>query len=778
MSNQLFLGHDADGGAYTLKADRLTTHGVVVGMTGSGKTGLSIVMLEELIAAGVPLVCIDPKGDLGNLALLFPDFAASDFAPYAGDQDPAALAAQWKAGIERTGLDADKVRGLRDRLDLRLYTPGSRAGRPVDLLSTFARPDGDLGEEARIELVSTAVSGLFGLLGEAKDPVRDPEHIVLSRILSEAWAAGEDIDLSTMILRLVDPPFAKVGVFPTDAFFPPKDRMGLAMQLNAVLAAPGFETWSAGAPLDVADMLRRTPGRTRVSVFCLSHLSEAERQFFLGILLGKLLAHTRTMPGSGDLEALLFFDEVAGFLPPHPHNPATKAPLLTMMKQARAVGFGVVLSTQNPVDLDYKALSNAGLWCIGRLSTQQDRDRLLKGLGRPDLDDEVRSLDKRQFVMSHVKDDAPQVVASRHAMCFLKGPFTRVELEQLTAGQDAAGPAQPAASTTNPPAAPGPAPAAGEDAAGLGGLLAAAPHIGPARFVRSDRAFAAKFEGRFAEGAEPPRPDGRGVYRPAFYVRARLRFDEDRAGFVLDEEHVRVFDPVSAEEGDAVALTADDWRQEPEDGALFVPLPDELDTEQEAKAKEKRAVQDIYNREARGMFVHKKLKLAGRAGETREAFAERVKAAIQERVDDEVAKLRDKTAAKLERLEDKLRDEERRVAELSGVVRTKQAEEVVNLGETVWSLFTGGRKSVSSAVKKRGQSARAAARLDKSEDKVAALRADIDELETELAEKVENIEFEQLALLDEIEQKEVRLEKSDIEVLEAGILWIPATRRI
>ncbi|MCK6505677.1 DUF853 family protein [Myxococcota bacterium] len=454
----LSLGRDEAGAAVVFAPEDLRTHGVVVGMTGSGKTGLSIVVLEELARAGVPIIAIDPKGDLGNLAFLFGALSAEEFAPWVEPgADPGTTAAAWREGLAGSGLSAADVAALRDRVQVTVYTPGSEAGVPVDVLGAFRRPTQAAAADPDTlrAVVAGTVSGLLGLVGRDSDPVRDPAHIVLSQVLEQAWAAGEDPDLETLILRLVDPPFEKVGVFPLDRFFSPDDRMALAMQLNGIVAAPSFQAWTRGAPLDLVALLGGPegppPGRVPVHVFTLAHLADPQRQLFLSLLLSGLRAWSRALPGTSGLRAVLFFDEVAGYLPPHPYDPPTKEPLLTLMKQARAVGLGVLLSTQNPVDLDYKALSNAGLWFVGRLQTKQDRDRLLSGLGRPDLDEAVASLGRRRFLVVDAKSDQPRTFATRHAMAFLRGPLTSVEIGRLKAPAAKTAPRRPPPPRPPPP---------------------------------------------------------------------------------------------------------------------------------------------------------------------------------------------------------------------------------------------------------------------------------------------------------------------------------------
>jgi hypothetical protein len=423
------------------------------------------------------------------------------------------------------------------------------------------------------------------------------------------------------------------------------------------------------------------------------------------------------------------------------------------MKQARAVGLGVLLSTQNPVDLDYNALSNAGLWFVGRLQTKQDRDRLLSGLGRPDLDEAVASLGKRRFLVVDAKSDQPRTFATRHAMAFLRGPLTPAEIGRLPA-----------------PAAP-----ATDD-----GLLAAPPPTpGEAAFLDPRVAFAARMGEVFAAHAGPARPDGRLVLRPALLCELLLRFDEERVGFTLDERFVRCWYPL--EQGMAVpaslALQVGDLLPSPPPGALYHPLPHWIDEEKERKALERDVVEQVFRDEARGMWTHPALKLHGKARESREDFDARVQAAIQERVDADVGKLRERYEKEGKRLEDKIRALEGKLVEQKGVVRSRQAEEAVNVGETLWSWFSGRKKSASTALSKRRQTVAAQERVDQAEEQLAALRQEAFDLEGKLQGEVAAIEQKHAPLRAGVEERQVRLEKSDIQVVRFGIVWVPATRR-
>lgn len=799
MSASLFLGRDTTGPDLRLDPARLRTHGIVVGMTGSGKTGLSLVLLEELVRAGVPVIAIDPKGDLGNLGLLFPRLAPEEFAPWVAEGDPAQVAARWREGLAAWKMGPAEVAALQDRMDLSLFTPGSEAGLPLNVLGSFSRPSQAILEddEARRELISDLVSGLLGLAGRTDVTSRDAPHVVLSQVLDAAWANGEDPDLASLVLRLVDPPFQKVGVFPLDRFFPPDDRMKLAMDLNGVVASPAFVPWTRGAALDVDALLAPGP-RTRVSIFNLAHLDEAERQFVVSLLLGRVLAWSRSQPGTEKLRAVLYFDEVAGYLPPHPKSPPSKGPLLTLMKQARAMGLGVVLATQNPVDLDYKALSNAGLWCIGRLSTEQDRRRLLEGMGEASLDQAVARLGKQEFLLYQSTGAPVQVLRSRHALCYLRGPFTRqevIKLKAASAGRAAPGtpfsppppvPVPGRAAFVPPPSAPafpGPlSPPPPVAAAAPTGLLPAAPRAGvPNLYLDPRVVFSARLSPVFAPFAEPRRPDGRLVFQPALLVELMLRFDEENVGFILDERLAGVWFPLGAslpEQPLPLRLEPGDFGEYPPADALFAPLPTWMDEEKELKVLSTRIIDDTFRSETRGMFANKALQLYGRANEPRESFDARCRAAVQVRVEEAVAKLQGKVQANLDRIDQKIAAQEAKLDELEGTVKHRQMEEALNVGETVFGFFVGRRKSLSSAMSRRRQTSTAVSRKSAAEEELDRLRGEAERVAEDLGREVETIRQQQAALLQQTEEREVRLEKADIRLDRLAVLWVPVTRRV
>ncbi|RMF72452.1 MAG: ATP-binding protein, partial [Acidobacteria bacterium] len=431
----------------------LTTHAVCLGMTGSGKTGLCVALVEEAAIDGIPVIAIDPKGDLGNLLLTFPKLRPADFAPWIDEGearrhgvDPATwarrTAARWKRGLAEWDQDGTRIARLREAADFAIYTPGGGGGRPLSVLRSLAPPSREVlaDPDARRDRVSGAVTALLTLLGVDADPLRSREHVLCASILEHVWGEGRALDLPQLIRLVQKPPFERIGVLDLDAFFPPDDRFELAMAINALVASPGFSGWLEGEPLDIDRLLYTAEGRPRVSILSIAHLDDRERAFFVTALLHELIGWMHDQPGTSSLRALLYIDEVFGMLPPTA-MPPTKTPLLRLLKQARAFGLGLVLATQNPVDLDYKALSNIGTWFLGRLQTERDKARVLDGLEGTDV--VARGFDRAQtarllsgmpsrvFLMHDVHEDAPALFHVRWVMSYLRGPLTTPQIRRL-----------------------------------------------------------------------------------------------------------------------------------------------------------------------------------------------------------------------------------------------------------------------------------------------------------------------------------------------------------
>jgi hypothetical protein len=443
----------------------LVTHAVCVGMTGSGKTGLCIALIEEAALDGVPAIAIDPKGDLTNLMLTFPELRPEDFRPWINEDDARAkslsaddYAAQqaklWKDGLAAWGEDGDRIRRLKEAADFAIYTPGSSAGIPISIVASFAAPAQAVRDDSELlrDRVTTTASSLLGLLGIAADPIQSREHILLANLFTQAWSTGQGLDLMALIEQIQKPPMTRVGALDLESFYPAKERAQLAVKMNNLLASPGFNAWLEGVPLDVGQLLRSESGKPRVAIVSIAHLSEAERMFFVSLLLNQVLDWVRTQSGTTSLRAILYMDEIFGYFPPVA-EPPSKRPLLTLLKQARAFGLGIMLTTQNPVDLDYKGLANTGTWFLGRLQTERDKMRVLEGLesasasahaefDKAKLDAMLSGLSQRIFLMNNVHEDSPVVFESRWAMSYLRGPLTRDQIKKLMDGK------RPAVTTT------------------------------------------------------------------------------------------------------------------------------------------------------------------------------------------------------------------------------------------------------------------------------------------------------------------------------------------
>ncbi len=759
------------------KAHHLTTHGVIVGMTGSGKTGLGIIALEEALLAGIPALVIDPKGDMGNLLLTFPELRPEDFRPWIDEGearrknvDPDTYAAQtadlWKSGLTSWGIDGERIRRLRAAADVTIYTPGSEAGVPLNIIGSLTAPDVDWtsdSETARDE-IEGFVSSLLVLAGIPGDPLSSPEHILLSNLIEHAWQAGRDLDLATLIGQVVNPPLRKLGVFDLDTFFPKKDRTKLAMRLNGLIASPSFGSWIEGVPLDPQRLLYTDEGKPRAAVIYLQHLSDQERQFIVTLLLSKMVTWIRSQPGTSDLRALIYMDEVFGFAPPTA-EPPSKKPILTILKQARAHGVGMLLSTQNPVDLDYKAMSNAGTWMIGRLQTERDKARILEGLKSASGDVDVAhfdrligDLDKRQFVLHSTRSAEPTTFATRWAMSYLRGPFTRDDVARLMADAPERHQVQRAAPTesTIPDDATPTAPSVARGVR-VAYLDPAAPW---ADLV----------------GADP----SSSRLEAALAARVHLLYDDVHAGVNHTETWEAVLHPLTdpIDPADFVEVDYDprDLTDEAPDGAVYV-LPDApIDASTWFRSAKTALTNWLRQNRKVTVFKNPKLKLYSRVGEERESFERRCRAAAEDAADAAIAKLRDRYRSKLRTAQEQLAAAERRVRELEVDTQTRRQQELMAGAGELLSVFLGGRKrsrSLSGVASRRSQTVRTQERLRSAQDKYADKAHTIEELEDELADEINEIAAKWNEAADAIEQVDIGLEKTDIQVNELTLVWIP-----
>jgi hypothetical protein len=785
----------------------LTTHGICVGMTGCGKTGLGIVLIEEAALSGIPIIVLDPKGDITNLALLFPDLEPSDFRPWLDvegarrrglslNEYADQVAEQWQLGLARWDLDRSRIARLKDRIDLTIYTPGSSAGRPVSIMQSLHAPVGGWHHdvESHREMIASTVSAILALVDIQSDPISGREHILLSTIIEHAWRQDRDLDLAQLILEVQNPPFDRLGVLPLEVSFPQSQRMSLALSLNGLLASPRFAMWREGDSLSIDRLLRVTDGRSRVSVFSLAHLDDQERLFFVTLLLAQLRSWLRVQPGTPDLRAMLYFDELYGFMPPHPANPPTKTLLLGLLKQARSQGVGLVLATQNPIDLDYKGLSNAGTWFVGKLQTANDRERVLEGLlgasleagmalDRSALDAQIAGLESRVFLLHNVHRAGTQLFETRHTMSYLRGPLTHAQIKQI--GQQRPGNvAEPASAPTpiRPAAAPDLAPA--DEDGGLAQGLAETPPVlvGDVAqfFVPVQVPIEWAIRSAEAEGDVIIYEEKCLVYRAALYGQAEVRLDSAKYG-VRKRLTVSRLVPFSTDDpfvdwrGQGVSPQVKELDGHPAQDGYFAPLPPSLGDARQLKAHQRDFEEWIYRDISLKLAHHTEVDLVARPDEPASQFKRRCYQAIAERRDAELAKIEKRYRPKIERLEARIRREERELEQDEEEYDARKREELISAGESVLNLLSGRRHSrmLSSASRKRRLTRQSKADVDESIDALDDLDSQLETLVAELEREQADVRARWSEAADDLETVEIRPRKSDIFVMAWGVAWMP-----
>ena len=755
----------------------LTTHGVIVGMTGSGKTGLGIIYLEEALRAGIPALILDPKGDMTNLLLTFPELAPADFEPWvdlsrAGKEgkSPAQMAAEtaelWRNGLDSWGLGGSDVAALRRSAAFTIFTPGSGAGVPLNIVGSLAAPDLDFEQEPETlrDEVEGFTTGILGLVGIKADPISSREHILIANLIERAWAEGEDLDLETLLARVHRPPLRKLGVFDIDTFFPEKDRLALAMKLNTLVASPSFAAWRDGPDLDMGRLLWTADGRPRAAVIYLAHLSEDQRQFVVTLVLSKMITWMRSQAGASSLRALVYMDEVYGFVPPTAAPPA-KRPILTLLKQARAYGVGMLLATQNPVDLDYMAMSNAGTWCIGLLQTERDKARILEALQSARGDTDIKALNalisglgKRQFLLHNTRSKQPTVFTTRWAMSYLAGPLTREQIGALTADDPVR--------TDSRRRARAAAPAVADDESAVAPEVAAGVRVA----YLDPGAPWADLVGACRTGTR---------YEAAVAARVSLKYGDAAAGVDHRETWEAIYFPLGPRPDPGSGLDVDyderDLLDKPPGPATYL-LPDapirsraffsELDT----------GLKDwLYRNPPAKVLRNPALGLYGRIGETETEFEARCEAAAREAADADTAKIRARFEGRMGTLMKQIDAARLRVDEVAVDVGTRRREEMVTGADTIIGLLSGRRstRSLSSAASKRSMVRKAEQRLQTAESKYASLVDDLAVLGDDLDREILTIDASWRHKAGEMETASIRLLKKDIAVEEIALLWVP-----
>ena len=795
---------DASGegaGPLLYDAKDLTTHALCVGMTGSGKTGLCLGLLEEAAIDGVPAIAIDPKGDLGNLLLAFPGLSAGEFEPWidpaeatrAGrsvSEHAAAVASQWRQGLAASGQPPERVKRYRDAVDMCIYTPGSSAGMPISVLSSLRPPDPSLDSDAVRQRVTVTVSGLLSLLGIDADPLRSREHILLSTLVEQAWRQGTTVDVSQLIGLIINPPIERVGVLDVDTFFPAKDRRALAMALNNLLASPAFAAWLEGEPLDIQRLLWTDSGKPRLSILSIAHLSEQERMFFVTLLLGELIAWMRAQSGTSSLRALLYMDEVFGFFPPV-NNPPSKGPMLTLLKQARAFGLGVVLATQNPVDVDYKGLSNCGTWFLGRLQTERDQQRVLDGLegassaggapfDRRRTEALLAGLPGRTFLMNNVHDDGPVLFRTRWVMSYLRGPLTRAQIKILCAERKAAAAVAVGAAGGAAPATA----AAQQPAAAATTRVATAAATAAARVDVVATSAAARVKQQPLVTVDIPQlfmacaPTAAKVtYRPGLLATVTLHYvhrysDIDQW---LEPSLIVAWPARGKLSWKSAAwqhFDASLFGEVPVAGARFTKLPKDV-TKKGIKALQSALKKHLLRSEALPVYYCRALKMWSRYGEGEAQLAARAQLSVREQRDMAVEKLRAKFAPKLARLAERVRKAEQRVGREQAQATQAGFSTALSVGATVLGAVFGRRVMGRAATSARGVGRTAQQRGDvvRAQQDVVVLKQQLLDMEAQFQDKVADLEQSPGAI--HIDKKLIKPRKTDLAIERFALVWLP-----
>jgi hypothetical protein len=770
----------------------LVTHAVCVGMTGSGKTGLCLSLLEEAAIDNIPALVIDPKGDLANLLLMFPDLKGEDFEPWVNTDDARKSglpvkefarkqAELWKKGLAEWGQSGERIKMLKNAADLVVYTPGSSAGIAVSILQSFEAPPEELVRDSELfrERINTTVTSLLALLGIDADPIQSHEHILLSTILSAAWKEGRDMDLATLITQIQNPPVKRIGVLDLETFFSAKDRFALSMQFNNLLASPSFEAWMEGVPLDIQSMLYTPEGKPRIAIFSIAHLGDTERMFFVSLFFNQVVAWMRQQSGTTSLRALVYMDEIFGYFPPV-KNPPSKTPMLTLLKQARAFGVGLVLATQNPVDIDYKGLSNCGTWFIGRLQTERDKLRVLDGLegasantdskfDRAEMERAISALGNRVFLMHNVHDNHPTVFITRWVLCYLRGPMTRQQIQTLMAPRLPEFASQQVDSRSAKPT-----------------TIEHEEH----GELSDQRAVLPPEVSQFFVPIRSPRPKGaRLLYTPMLLGCGSIYYSDAKADIDLTNA-VNMMASVSEgavavnwPDAEKVELTDEDLEKSPadgEEGCLFAALPREA-----AKPKSydtwKRAFADhLYRNEKITIYKSPSLGQISKPGESIEKFRIRLQQAAREVRDQQAEKLRQKFAPKVKALDERIRKAILAVESKKETAKQGKLAALLSAAGTILGAFLG-RKAISAttisktqtAIKAGAKTMKDSATVGAAEENVEALKKQKEELETEFQRELDSLQITVDPMKEELDEVIIRPKKTNITVRVLALAWVP-----
>ena len=781
----------------------LTTHAVCVGMTGSGKTGLGIVLLEEAIIDGIPAIIIDPKGDMGNMLLTFPDMIGENFEPWINPADASDKgsikeyakqeAEKWKKGLAEWNQDGARIKRVRESADFVIYTPGSNSGIPVSILKSFQVPPKEIMQdnEALRDKISSIVTSLLSLVGIDANPIKSREHILISSVIEYSWKNGKNLDIPSIIQYIQSPPVSKIGVLDTETFFPAKERFSLITSLNNLLASSGFSAWMEGDSLDIQNLLYGTKGKSKVSIFSISHLNDKERMFFVSLLLNELLGWLRSQSGTTSLRAILYMDEIFGYFPPVA-NPPSKTPLLTLLKQARAFGLGIILATQNPVDLDYKGLSNTGTWFIGRLQTEKDKERVLDGLEgasqtlgksfeRKEIDKILSALDKRIFVMSNAHEDGLEIFQTRMAMSYLRGPLIRDQIKVLMdPSRKSHGSLEPQTETVSS--------VSSSD-----------------RTNRKEKTNSKLLKSDFSGNADVNQPGQRPtippnisqyfipiknnitameniVYHPYILGGASLTFSDKQAGLDLVKDVIFVTPvtndavPVDWQNAQEIGLKFSEISKDPAtENSLFVHPPSVINKTEKYDDWKKDFIVWLSQNNKLTLYKDPLTQSLSRAGESEKDFRLRIRQKVRENRDESAEKLRKKYAPRLAAIQERINRAKQKMNLENDQVKQQNVQTAISIGTSLLGAFMGRRRRTSSLARGIGRSMKERKDVQYAKESLESLNQQLLNVQSEFDLEVASLNTK-TNQQDALETVLFKPNKNDISVKLLSLVWYPSSQ--
>jgi len=526
------------------------------------------------------------------------------------------------------------------------------------------------------------------------------------------------------------------------------------MLFNNVLSSVTFASWVRGEPLDIQNLLYDENGKAKISIFSIAHLSDDQRMFFVTLLLNRFVSWMRTQRGASTLRALLYMDEIYGYFPPS-KNPPSKTPMMLLLKQARAFGVGVILSTQNPVDLDYKGLSNIGTWFIGKLQTRQDISKVIEGLAgkiknmdKSEIIQRISTLKGRTFFLKSAHEDTAKLFSTRWVLSYLKGPLSKQDIRTLMADKK-----EPA-------------------------KLKAA-HFTP------KKPLAAQSKTILPDGIAQYYHDtdigGDAYFTPFIAVNAQVRYFNQKRQI---DEHEKLMWKIPLDEKD----TEIDWKdsQELEENFLrfaqhaastasFAALPHFISKEKSLKTVDRALSNYLYRHKEIELFRCKRLKIESTVGEILRDFTITRNQILRETKEAALEKLTRKFDTRTDALQKRYQRAIARLEKEEADVTAKTTDTAITVGMTIFDALFGSKRSVitkgSRALRGGKGVMKERADVARAEDAVQQIENDMHDLESQFQDESFQLDDTFHPDLYPIDSFFIKPRRSDISITDIALLW-------